>query len=76
MSSSIKKLEEEALNLPLNQRALLVENLIKSLDTEEDAASEELWLKEAEQRYKEYKKGTVKTRPANSVFKDTRSQLK
>jgi len=76
MSLTIKKIEEKALRLPINQRALLVENLIKSLDTEEDTNAEELWLKEAERRYKEYKKGNIKTRPADLVFKDTHSKLK
>jgi len=76
MSLSLKKIEKEALSLPPNQRALLVENLIKSLDTEEDTDAEELWLKEAERRYNEYKKGNIKTRPADLVFKDTHSKLK
>jgi len=76
MPLTIKKIEKEALNLSIHQRALLVENLIKSLDTEEDADAEELWVKEAERRYKEYKKGNAKTKPADLVFKDTRSKLK
>lgn len=76
MLSKIKELEQEALSLPIEDRALLVEHLINSLDTEEDPEVERLWIAETERRYKEYKEGKVKAIPAEEVFKAVRSRLK
>jgi putative addiction module component (TIGR02574 family) len=76
MPVRIKKIEEEALRLPSYERALLAENLIRSLDEEEDSEAERLWIEEAERRYKEYKEGRVKAKPAESVFKEVSSKLK
>jgi putative addiction module component (TIGR02574 family) len=76
MPAKIKKIEEEALRLPFYERALLAENLIRSLDEEENPEAERLWIEEAERRYKEYKEGKVKAKPAESVFKEVRLKLK
>lgn len=76
MPLNVKEIEEEANQLPSRDRAQLAEFLIKSLDEEEDPEAEKTWIKEAEQRYREYKEGNVKARPADLVFKDARSKLK
>jgi len=76
MSSKIKKIEEEALRLPLRERAQLAEYLIRSLDEEEDMETEKQWIEEAERRYREYKEGKVKTKSAELVFKEARSKFK
>ena len=75
MRSKIKGIEEEALKLPSQERARLAEQLISSLDEEEDPEAERLWVEEAERRYKEYKEGKVKAKPADLVFKEARSKL-
>jgi len=75
MALKIKEIEEESLRLPLHERALLAEHLIQSLETEEDEDAERLWVAEAERRYKEYKEGRVKAKPADMVFQDIRSKL-
>ncbi|MCK4401903.1 addiction module protein, partial [bacterium] len=59
MSANLKEFEAQALKLPLTDRALLAEHLIKSLDTVNDAENERLWVKEAERRYHEYKNGNI-----------------
>jgi len=76
MSSKASKIEEEALRLPSHEKAILVERLIQSLDEKEDPEAEELWIKEAERRYQEYKKGKTKARPAKAVLKEAYSKLK
>jgi putative addiction module component (TIGR02574 family) len=75
MSPDIQEIEEKALKLPSTERALLAERLISSLEGEEDAEAERLWINEAERRYREYKEGKVKARPAAQVFKEAFSKL-
>ena len=75
MLSNIQEIEEKALNLSSHERALLAEHLIRSLEGEEDAEVERLWIEEAERRYKEYKEGRVKAKPAELVFKEAYSKL-
>lgn len=76
MPLNVKEIEKEASRLPSRDRAKLAESLIKSLDKEEDPEAEKIWIKEAEQRYRAYKEGKVKARPADLVFKDAHSKLK
>ena len=75
MSPDVQEIEEKALNLSSHQRALLAEHLISSLEDEEDAEAERLWIEEAERRYREYKEGKVKTKPSAQVFKEAFSKL-
>lgn len=76
MPSKIEEIEEKASLLSSQERALLAEHLIHSLDEEEDIETERLWIEEAERRYREYKQGKVKVKPAALVFKEARSGLK
>lgn len=75
MPSKIQEIENEVLSLPPHERAIIAEHIIRSLDDEEDPEVERLWIAEAERRYKEYKEGKVKARPAATVFKEARSKL-
>ena len=75
MPSKIQEIENEVLLLPPQERAILAEHIIRSLDDEEDPEVEKLWIAEAERRYKEYKEGKVKAKPATLVFKEARSKL-
>ncbi len=76
MSANLKEFEAQALKLPLTDRALLAEHLIKSLDTVNDAENERLWVKEAERRYHEYKNGNISARPADDVLQDARLKIR
>lgn len=73
--SRVKKIEEEVLQLPAHERALLAERLIYSLDEEEDPEAERLWIEEVERRYQSYKEGRVKGIPAEQVFEEVRSKF-
>lgn len=75
MLPDIQEIEEKALKLSSHERALLAEHLISSLESKEDAEAERLWIEEAERRYREYKEGEVKARPAEQVFKEAFSKL-
>jgi putative addiction module component (TIGR02574 family) len=75
MLSDIQEIEKKALKLSPHERAILAEHLINSLDDKEDAEAEQLWIKEAERRYREYKEGKVKAKPAGQVFKEAFSKL-
>ena len=54
MRASAKSILAEALNLPANDRAALVENLILSLD-KPDSSLDAAWLREAEDRLAAYR---------------------
>jgi hypothetical protein len=45
------------------------------LESEDNADVERLWVEEAERRYKEYKEGKVKARPAAEVIGEAFSKL-
>lgn len=75
MPLKIKEIEEEALRLTSHDRALLAEHLINSLDDKEDPEAERLWVEETERRYKAYKEGKIKAKPAELVFKEARTKL-
>jgi putative addiction module component (TIGR02574 family) len=76
MSTNLEKIEEEAFALSAQERARLALNLIKSLDNDDDADAEGLWLQEAERRYQEYREGKLRGRPADDVFRDAFSKVR
>jgi putative addiction module component (TIGR02574 family) len=57
MSSTVEELEAVVLQLPLGERARLVERLIASLDV--DPEVEEAWAAEVERRNAEIESGAV-----------------
>ncbi|MBI2761562.1 MAG: addiction module protein [Chloroflexi bacterium] len=63
----------ETLKLNERERAALVEQLLRSLESPSDAKIERLWVSEAERRNEEIPSGTVKARSANDVLRDLRS---
>ena len=76
MSPDLKKCKDQALKLPPEERALLAEHLIESLDSLDEAGNELLCLEEAKRRYKAYKNGDIPARPAGEVLRDARSSIK
>jgi putative addiction module component (TIGR02574 family) len=67
MATSAKSLLHQALRLPPNERAALVETLILSLD-KPDPSLDALWLKEAEDRLTAYHSGELGAVDAEQVF--------
>ena len=69
MSASTETLLHQALKLPSNDRAALVESLVVGLD-KPDPALDALWLKEAENRMAAYRSGELDAMDAEQVFRD------
>ncbi len=76
MSPELKECEDQVLKLPVEDRALLAEHLIASLDSVEDSENERLWVEEAERRYQQYKNGNISARSATDAISDARSRIK
>lgn len=69
MTASAKSILAQALKLPANDRAALVENLILSLD-KPDSSLDAAWLKEAEDRLAAYRSGEIVAVDAAQVFRE------
>ena len=67
MVASTETLLRQALELPANDRAALVDGLIISLD-KPDPAIDALWLREAESRMAAYRSGELDAVDADQVF--------
>ena len=67
MAASTETLLRQALELPANDRAALVDGLIASLD-KPDPAVDSLWLNEAESRMAAYRSGELDAVDADEVF--------
>jgi putative addiction module component (TIGR02574 family) len=64
-----KKILKQAMALKAEERFMIVEGLLKSLD-EPDRKIDEIWAEEAEKRLKAYRDGKLKGIPMEEVFKD------
>jgi putative addiction module component (TIGR02574 family) len=64
-----KKLIEEALALPVEERALMADSLLRSLNRP-DAALEAQWVEVARRRRDELRAGEMKAIPGEEVFSE------
>jgi len=64
---------EEALSLPLSERAEVVDRLLASLDSAADRRIDELWGQEAEERLDAFERGEIKAVPASEVFNSVKN---
>jgi len=64
---SCKDILSQAMALKPEERFLIVEGLLKSLD-EPDSRIEELWADEAEKRLAAFRQGTLKTCSLEEIF--------
>jgi putative addiction module component (TIGR02574 family) len=69
-------IEEEALALPLKERAKLVERLLESLDELSEKDAEALWLDVAERRAREIDEGTVQLVTPDELERRVQARLK
>lgn len=75
LMSTTDELINEAKSLPVELRAKLVDELLKSLNPSQ-AEIDELWAVEAEKRVEEIETGKVKTIPGEEVFDKLRKRLR
>jgi len=66
---SSKDVLEQALKLKPDERFVVVEELIKSLD-KPDSALDAIWAVEAESRLKAYRLGDLEGIPMEEIFKE------
>ena len=76
MSPQLMECEAQALRLSPAERAILAERLIASLDNLNEQQNEQLWIDEADLRYREYKSGKITARSAADVLSDARDAIK
>ena len=62
-----KKLIDEAVSLPVEERALIVDSLLRSLNPSESEIDKK-WAAIAKRRLAELRSGSVKTVPGEEVF--------
>jgi len=75
MTVQAKQIFEEALGLPANEKALLAEQLLASLDFSSSKSIDEMWARESENRIDAYERGEMKAIPADEVFKKIRDDM-
>ncbi len=69
-------IEEDALALPLQERAKLVERLLQSLDDLPEREAEALWLDVAERRAREIDEGKVQLVTPDELERRVQARLK
>ena len=75
MAISFKDLTEAALSLPCEERALLADRLVESLDPVEDQEIQSLWAVEATRRRDEVRSGLVETIPGPEALERGRRSV-
>jgi len=74
MSDLLNKMRNDALSLPIDDRAKLAHELIISLDECIDSDVNSAWESEISRRVQEIKDGTAKGRPAEEVLSEIRAR--
>lgn len=64
---SNKEILERAMALKPEERFMIIEGLLKSLD-EPDQKIDEIWAEEAEKRLKAYREGSLEGIPMEEIF--------
>jgi len=72
MAVNIKQVEEQIRSLPAEERARLVEVLLRSLREPEISEIEAAWASEIDHRVEAFRRGTSPTVPAEQVFDEVR----
>lgn len=75
MAMTMEQLAEEALTLSSEQRALLADRLVESLDAAEVNRIDRLWAAEAKRRRDEVRSGVVQTIPGGEALSRVRRSL-
>jgi putative addiction module component (TIGR02574 family) len=73
---NLRAIENEALHLPVEERARLAQRLLESLDELSEPEAEKLWLAEAEHRAREIDEGKVQLVSAEEVERRIQARLK
>ncbi len=74
MNTLANRVTTEAMLLPSNERIILVDELIKSLNLPLQDSIDKAWAIEAEKRVEDLNRGSAKTIDGEEVFRKTRSK--
>ena len=69
-----KELIAEAISLPVEERAIVVDSILRSFNSPEDDIDRQ-WIAEAEHRLNEVHTGRVKAIPGDQVFAQIRKRF-
>jgi putative addiction module component (TIGR02574 family) len=72
----LQKIEDEALHLPKEERAQLIQRLVLSLETPSEEELQSDWLLEARRRAEELDSGSVQAVPADEVMRKARALIR
>jgi len=76
MGTAVDKILKEALSLPADERASLVERLLQSLNLPTEAEVTRLWAEEAERRVAQLEAGEVELILGEQVFAKIRAKYR
>lgn len=68
MSANREQILQQALSLPVKERAELINQLLETFDAPPDPAPDQLWLNEAQNRLDAYNRGELGAISAEEVF--------
>ena len=71
---SVKELLAEVISLPVEERVVLIDTLLRSLNSPEESLDSE-WIAEAERRLDEVRSGRTTGIPADDVFAEIRKRF-
>ena len=72
MPLTLEQLTQEAMQLPVTSRALLVDKIVESLDLAEPDEIQKVWAAEALRRRDEIRSGKLKPVPGEQVLAEVR----
>lgn len=73
---NLQRIENEALHLPKEERAQLIQRLVLSLESPSEEELRSDWLFEARRRAEELDNGSVEAVPGDVVMKKARALIK
>lgn len=76
MPHGLKELTEQALRLPPDERVVLAESLLLTIDEKDDLLVDESIMAELERRLQDFRDGKVTGIPAEEAFRRIRETLK
>ena len=76
MTQGLKEITEEALRLPADERVVLAESLLLTIDERDDLLVDESIMAELERRLQDFRAGKVTGIPANEAFRRIRETVK
>lgn len=75
MSSQFRTIQRAALQLSIDEREMLAEQLMMSLHTALDSETEAAWIQAAEERFQRYKNSPSKVFKVEEVIESLRKKV-